>query len=73
MWQKTKNVRNQESNEKKGFLGLVLKSLTQMGSLSVKNVSEKFSRLDTFKQFWVFWVPCPEHESDYPAFSLIKI
>jgi hypothetical protein len=34
---------------KKWIFGSVPKSPTQMGSLSVKNASEKFSRLGTFK------------------------
>jgi hypothetical protein len=34
---------------KNGFFGSVPKSLTQIGSLSVKNASENISRLGTFK------------------------
>ncbi len=50
MRQKTKNDWNQGSNDKKKFfLGSVPKSPTQMGSLSAKNASKKFSRLGTFK------------------------
>ncbi len=49
MRQKTKNHQNQGSIDKKiRFFSPVLKSHTQMGSLSAKNVSEKFSRLGTF-------------------------
>jgi hypothetical protein len=51
MRQKTKNNRNQGSNEKKFFFGFVPKSPTQMGLLSAKNASKKFSRLGTFKRF----------------------
>ncbi len=51
MRQKTKNVQNQGSNDKKnGFFGSVPKSHTQMGMwLSAKNASEKSSCLGTFK------------------------
>ncbi len=35
---------------KKFFFGFVPKSPTQMGSLSAKNASKKFSRLGTFKK-----------------------
>ncbi len=50
MQQKTKNNRNQGSNAKKKiFFGFISKSPTQMGSLSAKNASKKFSRLGTFK------------------------
>jgi hypothetical protein len=50
MRQKTKNNRNQGSNAKKKiFFGFVPKSPTQMGSLSAKNASKKFSCLGTFK------------------------
>ncbi len=50
MRQKTKNVRNQGSNDKKNrFFGPVPKLHTQMGSLSAKNANEKFSRLGPFK------------------------
>ncbi len=49
MRQKTKNDRNQGSNTKNIFFCLVPKSPTQMGSLSAKNASKKFSRLGTFK------------------------
>ncbi len=49
MRQKTKNIRNQGSYDKKnGFFGPVPKSHTQMGPLSAKNASKKFSRLGTF-------------------------
>jgi hypothetical protein len=49
--QKTKNIPNQGSNDKNnGFFGPVRKSHTQMGSLSAKNASKKFSRLGTFKE-----------------------
>jgi hypothetical protein len=48
MRQKTKNDRNQGPNAKKKFFGLVPKSPTQMGSLSAKNATKKFSRLGTF-------------------------
>jgi hypothetical protein len=36
--------------KKKNFFGFVPKSPTQMGSLSAKNASKKFSRLGTFKK-----------------------
>jgi hypothetical protein len=49
MRQKTKNDRNQGSNAKKFFFFFVPKSPTQMGLLSAKNASKKFSRLGTFK------------------------
>jgi hypothetical protein len=54
MRQKKKNVQNQGSNDKKkGFFGSAPKS--QMGSLSVKNASEKISRLGTFESnFLIF-------------------
>jgi hypothetical protein len=48
---KAKNDGNQGSNDKKMyFFGSVPKSPTQMGSLSAKNASKKFSRLGTFKE-----------------------
>jgi hypothetical protein len=50
MQQKTKNDRNQGSNAKKKYFCLVPKSPTQMGSLSAKNASKKFSPLGTFKE-----------------------
>jgi hypothetical protein len=51
MRQKTKNHHNQGSIDKKfDFFFLFHKSHTQMGSLSAKNASEKFSRLGTFKE-----------------------
>jgi hypothetical protein len=40
---------------KKWFFGSVPKSPTQMGSLSVKNASEKFSRLGTFNGKVKIW------------------
>jgi hypothetical protein len=46
---KQKNHRNEGSIDKKFFFGLVPKLHIQMGSLSVQNASEKFSRLGTFK------------------------
>jgi hypothetical protein len=46
MRQKTINLRNQESFDKKSPDP---KSHTQMGSLRAKKASEKFSRLGTFK------------------------
>jgi hypothetical protein len=50
MRQKTKNHRNQGVIDKKRrFIFPVPKSPTQIGSLSVKYPSQKFSRLDTFK------------------------
>ncbi len=53
MQQKTKNHQNQGSIDKKfDFFFPVPKSHTQMGSLSAKNASEKFSRLGTFKRRW---------------------
>ncbi len=59
---KAKNDGNQGSNDKKMyFFGSVPKSPTQMGSLSAKNASKKFSRLGTFKEivswdrFHKFW------------------
>jgi hypothetical protein len=63
MRQKTKKVRNQGSNDKKnGFFGSVPKSPTQMGSLSIKNTGEKFSRLGTLKRDMamrqIFWGFC---------------
>jgi hypothetical protein len=54
MRQKTKNDLNQGSNAKKFFWGVfVPKYPTQMGSLSAKNASKKFSRLDTFN--WIVY------------------
>ncbi len=50
MRQKTKNVRNQGSKITKWIFASVPKSPTQMGSLSVKQASEKSSHLGTFKQ-----------------------
>ncbi len=38
---------------KKNFFGFVPKSPTQMGSLSAKNASKKFSRLGTFKDHMI--------------------
>jgi hypothetical protein len=46
---KTFEIRGQKT-KKNGFFGPVPKSHTQMGSLSAKNASEKFSRLGTFKK-----------------------
>jgi hypothetical protein len=51
MRQKNKNHQNQGSIDKKfDFFSPVPKSHTQMGSLSAKNASKKFSRLGTFKE-----------------------
>ncbi len=49
MRQKTINLRNQGSFDKKFDFFPDPKSHTQVGSLSAKNASEKFSRLGTFK------------------------
>jgi hypothetical protein len=48
MRQKTINLRNQGSFDKKSIFFPDPKSHTQMGSLRAKNASEKFSRLGTF-------------------------
>jgi hypothetical protein len=49
MRQKTINLRNQGSFDKKNLIFFPdPKSHTQVGSLSAKNTSEKFSRLGTF-------------------------
>jgi hypothetical protein len=53
MRQKTKNDRNQGQMLKKKFFCLLPKSSTQMGSLSAKNASKKFSRLGTFKRLQI--------------------
>ncbi len=52
MWQKSINLRNQGHFIKKLFFFPDLKSHTQVGSLSAKNASEKFSRLGTFKKIF---------------------
>jgi hypothetical protein len=50
MRQKTKNYQNHESIDKKNQNFFPIPYLpTQMGSLSAKNASEKFSCLGTFK------------------------
>jgi hypothetical protein len=48
MRQKTKNHQNQKSIDKKLIFSPVSNSHTQMGSLSAKNASAKFSCLGTF-------------------------
>ncbi len=61
MRQKTINLRNQGSFDKKNrFFSPDPKSHTQVGSLSAKNASEKFSRLGTFNHFYkCFLKPSP--------------
>ncbi len=49
MRQKTINLQNQGSFDKKSIFFPDPKSHIQMGSLRAKNASEKFPRLGTFK------------------------
>jgi hypothetical protein len=57
MRQKTINLRNQGSFDKKKIDFFPdLKSHTQMGLLRAKNASEKFSRLGTFKSIDVHYL-----------------
>ena len=57
MRQKTQNHRKQGSFDKKfDFFSQDPKSHTQVGSLCAKNVSEKFSRLGTFKVLRSFYL-----------------